>query len=154
MKPTLRAEKPELPDSLADAIENVWIAHVDVSGKYDFDDMMDNLELEIKKSLVQAQQEAVERFRNDFCNDYTKTTGAFELKRGYQDNPQDLVADVKDFLRQELTTIASKSAEMEQEQGLKDSLVLAYDLANKNGSLDYGKLHRKIEWAISQKESL
>lgn len=54
------------------------------------------------------------------------------------------------FLEKELHLIATKS----REQGLKDSLVLAYDLADTNGLLDYGKLHRKVEKTLSKKEQL
>lgn len=56
-------------------------------------------------------EEALKDFRSEFCNDYTKQTGDFELKRGYQDNPQDLVSDMEDFLKKLVSTIATKSAE-------------------------------------------
>jgi len=61
-----------------------------------------------------------------------------------------LIPKIKDFIAEKIQAIATKS----REQGLKDSLVLAYDLADTNGLLDYGKLHRKVEKTLSKKEQL
>lgn len=49
----------------------------------------------------------------------------------------------------ELAKVEQRVRDEEREQGLKDALVLAYDLADKSGSLDYGKLHRKVELALT-----
>lgn len=51
-------------------------------------------------------------------------------------------------MRLSIADVLATALEEQRNQGLKDALVLAYDLADEKGTLNYGKLHRQVELAL------